>query len=276
MADFHFKLLHRVLPSEENLFHWKISNSKKSRFGCTGTENYNHLFITCPKLNDTHLLIEQILKLLGIEVKLSLKTLIFGYKTAYSAYTQINRLMTHICYAIFKFWVKNDNSINLQNWIFCELKYWQIVYSHTQAKCEILNNLLTNSVNCADHFIWVLCKAYAVTVILPFRFGKKAERTSMLCASEARPVSVSFWQESSENTRAANIYVCNTLCIFTRRDAIYQPTISEFSYTCIFHTFLIYLPETLSSLKSMTCWLLSMMKLFVIASPYTKGIQIIM
>ena len=106
MADFHFKLLHRVLPSQENLLHWKISNSNKCRFGCTGTENYNHLFITCPKLNDTHLLIEQILKLLRKEVKLSLKTLIFGYKIAYSAYTQLNRFLTHIFYAIFKFWVK--------------------------------------------------------------------------------------------------------------------------------------------------------------------------
>ena len=121
MADFHFKLLHRVLPSQENLFHWKISNSNKCRFGCSATENYNHLFITGPQLNDTHLLIEQILKLLGIEVKLSFKTLIFGYKTAYSAHTQFSRLLTHIFYAIFKFWVKNDNSINLQNWIFCEL-----------------------------------------------------------------------------------------------------------------------------------------------------------
>ena len=69
----------------------------------------------------------------------------------------------------------------------------------------------------------VLCKAYAVTVILQFRFGKKAERTSMLFASKAYPVPVPSRQEGSENTRAANIYVCNTLCIFTTRDAICKP-----------------------------------------------------
>ena len=129
MADLHFKLLHRVLPSQENLFHWKISNS--NRFGCTATEKYNHLFITCPKLNGAHLLIEQILKLPGIEVKLSLDNsdfLIFCYKITYSAYTQLN---SHIFYTIFKFGVKNDNSINLQNWIFWELKYWQRILSHT-------------------------------------------------------------------------------------------------------------------------------------------------
>ena len=115
IADFNYKLLHRILPIQENLFHWKITNSNKCRFGCDTIENYDHLFINCPRLSDSKLQIEQILQQLGISVKLTLKTLIFGYKIAYPAYDQLNNLLTHIFYAIFKFWVKNDPHLNIQN-----------------------------------------------------------------------------------------------------------------------------------------------------------------
>ena len=58
-ADFHFKLLHRVLPCQEYLHRWKISESNFCRFGCLGVENYNHLFITCPRLRETHTKLEK-------------------------------------------------------------------------------------------------------------------------------------------------------------------------------------------------------------------------
>ena len=53
LSDFHFKLLHKILPCEENLFRWKISDSNRCRFGCPFVENYNHLFVTCPKQKDS-------------------------------------------------------------------------------------------------------------------------------------------------------------------------------------------------------------------------------
>ena len=45
IADFHFKLIHRILPSQENLYKWKLSNTEKCRFGCDEKGSYNHMFI---------------------------------------------------------------------------------------------------------------------------------------------------------------------------------------------------------------------------------------
>ena len=49
LADFNYKLIHRILPNQENLCYWKLSNSNKCRFGCEAIENYDHLFINCPR-----------------------------------------------------------------------------------------------------------------------------------------------------------------------------------------------------------------------------------
>lgn len=132
-----------MLPYQENLFLGKVSNSNKCRFGCDVTENYNHLFVACPKLTDTRLMIELIMKQLGFGVKLSYRNLLFGHKIVYPAYTQLNLLLSHIFYAIFKYWVKNNSSLSIKNWIFCELKYWQLVYSHTKASFDLLNKFIS-------------------------------------------------------------------------------------------------------------------------------------
>ena len=99
-------------------------------------------FINCPRLSELKLKVEQILQQLGISAKLTLKTLIFGYKTVYPAYNHLNRLLTHIFYAIFKFWVKNEPNIEIIHWIFCELDYWKRVYIHTKINIDLLNKFL--------------------------------------------------------------------------------------------------------------------------------------
>ena len=52
LADFHFKLLHRVLLCRENLYLWKISDTNKCRFGYPKIENHDHLFITCLRVEN--------------------------------------------------------------------------------------------------------------------------------------------------------------------------------------------------------------------------------
>ena len=59
------------------------------------------------------------------------------------AYTQLNLLLPHIFYAIFKYWVKNNSSLNIKNWIFCKLKYWQLVYSHTKASFDLIDKFIS-------------------------------------------------------------------------------------------------------------------------------------
>ena len=142
IADFHFKLLHQVLPSQEKLHRWKISNTDTCRFGCTINETYNHLFITCPRLLSLRIFIEDILKQLGYDIKLSYKILIFGYKITYTAYEQINALLSHIFYAIYKYWINNNSNILVKHWLFCELKHWQDVYYHMKDSFELLNKFI--------------------------------------------------------------------------------------------------------------------------------------
>lgn len=142
LADFHFKLLHRVLPCQENLHHWKISDSNKCRFGCPSTENYHHLFITCPQANNVITHTEKTLKGIGFNVKITYKTLIIGHKLAYNAYKPLNLLISHIFYAIFKYWVKNDKTINIKCWTICELKKWDVIYKRSQERLDIIEKFI--------------------------------------------------------------------------------------------------------------------------------------
>ena len=132
LADFHFKLIHKILPCQENLYRWKMADTNKCRLGCPDIENYNHLFISCPNLHSLTTHIENIMKNLGFSVKISMKTLIFGYKLTYNAYTDVNKLISHIFYTIYKYWLKNDRSINLKGWVFSQLKQLKSVYYYTK------------------------------------------------------------------------------------------------------------------------------------------------
>ena len=142
LADFNFKIFHKILPCGENLFHWKISSTNKCRFGCPLTETYNHLFVTCPKQKDTIEKIERVLKSLGFELRLSYKILILGYKLSYHSYSEINQLLSHIFFAIYKYWIKNDYNLNKNNWIFSQLNQWQNIYSNTAWKFDLLDKFI--------------------------------------------------------------------------------------------------------------------------------------
>lgn len=142
LADFHFKLIHKILPCQENLYRWKMTESNKCRFGCQDIENYNHLFIACPKLNHLIAFTEKVMQHLGFTVKLSIKTLIFGYKLTYNAYHDVNKLLSYIFYTIYKYWLKNDMSINAKKWVFNELKQWKSLYYHTKEKFLFLSQFI--------------------------------------------------------------------------------------------------------------------------------------
>ena len=67
-ADFHFKLIHRILPSQENLYKLKLSNTEKCRFGCEEKGSYNHMFITCQHLRQLIVKLETIIKSIGYDI----------------------------------------------------------------------------------------------------------------------------------------------------------------------------------------------------------------
>lgn len=82
------------------------------------------------------------MKLLGIELKLTYKTLVFGYKLIYEAYKQVNILLSHIFFAIYKYWLKNSHLLNIKYWIFCELKNWQKIYNNMKYGPSIISKFI--------------------------------------------------------------------------------------------------------------------------------------
>lgn len=143
LSEFHFKILHRILPCQENLRTWRLSDTNKCRFGCDCTENYNHLFIACPRLKNLISLVETICCLLGYGIKITYKTLVFGYKCSYEAYNRINILISHVFYAIYKYWIKNDSSIDIKQWVLHDLIYWEAIYQKTKVKNTLIKEFLS-------------------------------------------------------------------------------------------------------------------------------------
>ena len=144
LADFHYKLIHKILLNQENLFQWKISPSKKCRFGCNVTENYNHQFVECSHLQGLIQLIEKIFASLKYSIKLTYKTLIFGYKIKYPAYKLVNQLISHLFHAIYIYWLKMDNTINIKRLVYNHLHKLQSVHEYTKEKhmCKFIDEFL--------------------------------------------------------------------------------------------------------------------------------------
>ena len=79
LADFHFKLLHRLDPSmPRKPLPMENCRNKQVQFGCNSSENYNHMFITCPRLTSFPRFIENILQLLGFSFRLTMRILFLG------------------------------------------------------------------------------------------------------------------------------------------------------------------------------------------------------
>ena len=134
LADFHFKLLHKILPNQESMYHWKISLSSKCRFGCSTIENQSHQFIECSRLQQLHRFVERMFNSLKLNIKMTYKTLLFGYKISYPAYDTVNILVAQIFYAICKYWLKNDGFLCIKRWVYSHIQNLQLMNEHSKDK----------------------------------------------------------------------------------------------------------------------------------------------
>ena len=128
LSEFHYKLIHKILPSQENLHKWKLSDSQYCRFGCHSVENYNHMFLLCPRLKPLILKLNQIFEKIGFTLKLTYKTLLFGHKIAYPAYGPLNNLLSYIFHAIYKHWLHNNKQVDIEPWLHSHLIMRQKIY----------------------------------------------------------------------------------------------------------------------------------------------------
>ena len=144
LAEFHYKLIHRILPCQENLYKWKLSNSNACRFGCPTVETYNHMFLTCPRLKLLYIKLEKIFQNIGFTMKLTYRTLLFGHKATYTAYQPVNNLLSYIFYAIYKHWLHNNVQTDIATWLHSHLIFRKKIHLelNDQTSHKLLDNVL--------------------------------------------------------------------------------------------------------------------------------------
>jgi hypothetical protein len=103
-----WNLIHYILPCIELLFKWHITTNNVCT-NCQITENYEHFFFECKRLETFWRIIQNLFSKLKLgEHILTLKYLVTGYKIK-EEYNDINYLRTIIEYSIYKsYYVSNQ------------------------------------------------------------------------------------------------------------------------------------------------------------------------
>ena len=115
IKQFKYKLLHRIIPTNENLFTWKIVNSPNC-LHCNQKETLDHFFITCPYTTTFWTEITSIFKNIGIEKNLqNLHYIAIGYKTTSKEYQDINIILSYIGFSIYKSYFVGERRTNPVN-----------------------------------------------------------------------------------------------------------------------------------------------------------------
>ena len=102
IKQYRYKLLHRIIAANENLFTWKLSNSPCCNF-CNEMETVDHFLIECKYLDTFWTHISYVFKSCGVSKQVrSLHYLDIGYKSELLEYNWINVLFSYIGFAIYK------------------------------------------------------------------------------------------------------------------------------------------------------------------------------
>lgn len=76
--------------------------------------------------------------MLGYSINITYKTLIFGLKVTYKAYNNINTLLSILFFAICKYWLKNERTVNINYFIYKDLAKWKYIYEKMAFDLNIL------------------------------------------------------------------------------------------------------------------------------------------
>ena len=109
IKQFKYKLIHKIIPSKEVRFKWKMSPSPCCNI-CNLTESYEHLFIRCPIVTANWLKLHNLLLSCGIDKNLcSMQTVVMGYKLSQSNYYYLNVILSLYCFCIYKAYFLSDS-----------------------------------------------------------------------------------------------------------------------------------------------------------------------
>ena len=79
------------------------------------------MFLACPRLTPLLFKLGRICEKIGFSLRLTYKTLLFGHKVIYPAYTSLNDLLSYIFYAIYKHWLHNNMQTDIGIWLHSHL-----------------------------------------------------------------------------------------------------------------------------------------------------------
>ena len=118
LIEFRYKLLNSILPCKELLFKWRLSDNPLREI-CHIQENYEHMFIECPIVNQLWVNVENSLRKSNLSVSVKkLQYLVVGYKPEHKEYADLNKILSLISYSIFKGYCLSENRKKYLNTLF--------------------------------------------------------------------------------------------------------------------------------------------------------------
>ena len=137
VRQFRYKLVNAILPCKEKLFKWRITRNDLCE-ACKITENYEHLFINCPIVNELWAKVNDAFTKCHISRPMNkLQYIVTGYKPGLNKYKEINLILSFIGYAIFKAYCISENrSKNIDILFYVKLEFKKIDEDYKYKKDE--------------------------------------------------------------------------------------------------------------------------------------------
>ena len=146
LKQLRFKIIHKIVPTNEKLFTWKIVDSPNC-LRCNQTETLEHFFLTCPYVDPFWTMIAHCFEHVGIHKSLrSLNYIAIGYKPSYEGYNDINIILSYISYCIYKSYMVSERrtrAVNILRIFTDEIKNLQYLYEIRKTPHPILNKFVT-------------------------------------------------------------------------------------------------------------------------------------
>ena len=102
VKQFNFKLLHRIIPSKDNLYRWKISDEDLCH-RCNVKETTQHILFYCKQANTFWKIVTNLIfNIFKIQIDMNEQILIIGYYIGNMKFTTINILLILAEYVIYK------------------------------------------------------------------------------------------------------------------------------------------------------------------------------
>jgi len=119
-----FKVIHRIIATNENLFRWNLVNSPLC-LHCGELETLDHFLLHCRYLDQTWNTLTDIFKHLNVHQNIRcIKHVAIGYKISYNAYDDINIIISYIVFSIYKAYFMSERrqkQLNILKLIYNEL-----------------------------------------------------------------------------------------------------------------------------------------------------------